>query len=226
MNLFSYQLKLWRGRISVAVVLISFFAFSRSPLRLVGAALQVDDDSSGIPSDVAVLLLGDFIGRGERASEVLRNGMAPRVFWGRTESGEAEKRGYVKNEADFAEDILMKSGLSIDQMIKEDSCHNGSTIDEAWCLHRFFEKHPPFPKKIALVTSWFHTRRARWIFRRIFRDDNVEVVTFLTAAAGVDGTNWWTSEESGFAVINEYIKWVYYLTHYFFDSGLTLAERD
>lgn len=214
MNPLLYQIKQSKKTLCCVVVVIGLLSMRPVLLTWVGSLLQAPDDRSGVPADVAFLLLGGFIERGDKAAEVVLSGRAHRVFWGRNQASLPEIRGYVANEADFAEDLLMRDGLSIDQLIKADSCNNSSTAEEAICLQNYFELHPPFPKKIAIVTSWYHTRRARWIVQRVLADKEVEITTISVTSPISNTTNWWRDEETAFSVINEYIKWVYYLTHY------------
>ena len=215
MHPFLYQLKTWRLKLITLALLFAVVAEKDSALRLIGRALQSPDDTTGVPADVAMLLLGGFIERGDKAASVVQKGLAPRVFWGRTEPDIGEQRGYFKNEADYAEEHLMRNGLSIDQLIKVDGCHDGSTADEAHCLRAYFELHPPFPRKVIIVTGWSHSRRAKWIFRKVFHDTDVEFTSqSVDNPETGNASNWWKKEETGFAVINEYIKWLFYLTHY------------
>src|SRR5207248_2597173 len=80
-----------------------------------------------------------------------------------------------------------------------------STLDEALALKR---EAPVKGKKILLVTSRWHARRARWIFRRTLRQSNV-------VATGVPGgpsaLRWWKDQDMTYAALQEPAKMLYYL---------------
>lgn len=71
-------------------------------------------------------------------------------------------------------------------------------------------------RSIIIVTSPYHTRRARWILRRVFDGSGVEVK--VDAAVPHDGTphpsTWWFYKRGWRDVVGEYVKFVFYALSY------------
>jgi uncharacterized SAM-binding protein YcdF (DUF218 family) len=65
-----------------------------------------------------------------------------------------------------------------------------------------------------LVTSAFHTRRAKWIFDRELAGTPVKLEMVAVPYAGFDQTDWWKNETGLITLNNEYIKLAYYFVKY------------
>ena len=87
-----------------------------------------------------------------------------------------------------------------------------STFDEASAVRQYVAAHQTY--RIILVTSAFHTRRARWIFEKVLAGLPVRLEMVAVPYAGFDQTNWWKNETGLITLNNEYIKWFYYLFKY------------
>jgi len=87
-----------------------------------------------------------------------------------------------------------------------------STFDEAAAFRQYLEARPI--RKIILVTSAFHTRRARWICNGAFSGLRVTLEVAAVPYRDFDQTNWWKHENGLIALNNEYVKLVYYLFKY------------
>ena len=87
-----------------------------------------------------------------------------------------------------------------------------STRDEAAATRQYVEEH--HIESIILVTSAFHTRRARWMFRKELRNSEVALQVVAAPHQGFDETNWWKTEDGLIAVNNEFIKLFYYIMRY------------
>ncbi len=78
-----------------------------------------------------------------------------------------------------------------------------STTEEVARLGRFLEDHPN--SAVTVVTSDYHTRRARLLFRRA----NLHASSLSFVAAPIeefDATNWWQSERGCITYLREYVK--------------------
>lgn len=193
-------------------------------LSRIGRVLEAKNQGV-VSNEFGVILLGGFIDRGETAAEEVRAGRIRKLVWGRVKADKAERLGYVSNESEYLERLLLKQGIASRYFIKLDSCENSSTRDEAECAYIWFRDHPPFPARLTIVTSWFHTRRARWIFRKVWRDQPTQFDTVSAFDSEAPPDRWWEYEDQGFSVINEYIKWVYYMTHYRKDPWAIREEK-
>jgi uncharacterized SAM-binding protein YcdF (DUF218 family) len=69
---------------------------------------------------------------------------------------------------------------------------------------------------VTVVTSPFHSRRARAVFRHVFRGSGIGVrlahAPFDVATSSP--RRWWTREKDLVAVFDESVKGFYYLWHY------------
>ena len=61
-----------------------------------------------------------------------------------------------------------------------------------------------------LVTSAFHTRRARWIFEKTLAGLPVRLQMVAVPYSDFNQTNWWKNENGLITLNNEYIKLFYY----------------
>ena len=88
------------------------------------------------------------------------------------------------------------------------------THDEALKLRDYCEKHGV--NSIVVVTSAYHSRRALWTFRHVFRESN-KLVGMDPAAAGIQTPSpatWWLHKFGWAMVPNEYLKLVGYWVRY------------
>lgn len=69
-------------------------------------------------------------------------------------------------------------------------------------------------RSLIVVTDPLHTRRARLVFREVFRDAGIRVIVRPVDAADFTAANWWRSEEGLRYAWTEYLKLVYHLLGY------------
>jgi len=69
-------------------------------------------------------------------------------------------------------------------------------------------------QRVILVTSAEHTRRARWVFRKVLARMPVEVRSAPVHRLCFDETNWWKSNEGILTYLHEYLKLLFYWFHY------------
>jgi uncharacterized SAM-binding protein YcdF (DUF218 family) len=89
-----------------------------------------------------------------------------------------------------------------------------STYDEAVLLREYATARGV--GSLLVITSGYHSRRALWTLRRVFRGSGVEVG--LSAAPAGRQTpapsTWWLSAWGWHLVAGEYLKFIYYWLHY------------
>jgi uncharacterized SAM-binding protein YcdF (DUF218 family) len=187
----------------------------RLSLPTIGCALMRHDTPVERP-DFYVLLMGDEMGiRAEAARDAFEKfGPAP-VVLGQTEASEFELAGVERSESQRNIQMLIQRGLPSDYLVELEKPEVTSTIEEATRVKQWAEQKFSGHSKLSflVISSWSHTQRAYWIFSRVWRDR--PEVKIMTLSSNTDACRtWWTEEESGIAVIVEYIKWIYYLMHY------------
>jgi uncharacterized SAM-binding protein YcdF (DUF218 family) len=168
------------------IVLCFFLYIGRHPLmRLAGSFWVVDDTPK--PSDAIVMLSDDnYQGdRAARAAELFKAGWAPRVI----ASGRL-LRSYA-GVAELEEHDLTLHGVPESAIVKLPDADR-TTHDECTGIGQFAASHGW--KKILLVTSNYHTRRARYICSRVLPPGT----TLLVSAArdtDYDPDNWWETRQ-------------------------------
>jgi uncharacterized SAM-binding protein YcdF (DUF218 family) len=166
------------------VVFIFLLYLARHPLlRLAGNWWVVSDP---LQHADAIVVIGDDNYSGDRAAygaELFLSGWAPRVV----ASGRM-MRPYSGVAALIAHDIESK-GVPAASVVTFDH-HAANTREEAEALRGFVGQHNWH--KIVLVTSSYHTRRSRYIFRKVF-PLNVSVIVTPARDSEYDPDRWWES---------------------------------
>ena len=167
------------------------------------------------PADVIYVLNGDPNLRPAHAANLYRMGLAPLVAIARAGDSPMVKLGLQLNTTDMCINVLRKLGVPQSSIVELRSPNGvGSTFDEAQLLRSFASEHSL--RRIIVVTSAFHTRRAGWIMRRVLRDAPVQVAMAPIEDPKYSPSNWWTREDGQIAVNDEYVKLVWYRLRYGF----------
>jgi uncharacterized SAM-binding protein YcdF (DUF218 family) len=89
-----------------------------------------------------------------------------------------------------------------------------STYDEAILIHKYVEDHKI--KSLIIVTSAYHSRRARWIFRKVFQGSQTRIGLNPVSTGQQTPTtySWWIYTDGWRLVIGEYLKSIYYWLKY------------
>ncbi len=169
--------------IVIVAVLAALYLLREPLLRAAGEFWVVEDQPEKAD---AIILLGDDnypADRATRVAELYHAGWAPRVI--------ASGR-FLRPYASLAE--LMQHDLT-DRGVPAGAIYRlpsfaGNTREEAVVLRRLAERQ--HWRRVLVVTSNFHTRRARHIFVRVFRN-SADVRMIAARDADYDPTNWWHS---------------------------------
>jgi uncharacterized SAM-binding protein YcdF (DUF218 family) len=175
----------------LALLFLSLLCFgvylARRPLMRFAANWWIVEDH--LQRADAIVVLGDdnFYGdRATRAAEIFRQGLAPLVI----ASGRR-----LRPSADVAELIahdLAGRGIPMEHIVR--FTHDAaSTIEEAQQLAGFVRQRNM--KSLILVTSNYDTRRARYIFCRIFPQD-IELSVASARDGDFDPDRWWEKRSS------------------------------
>jgi uncharacterized SAM-binding protein YcdF (DUF218 family) len=108
--------------------------------------------------------------------------------------------------------VLESRGVSDERIILLEEGQTGHTHGDATLLAAFLESHPD--ARATVVTSHYHTRRARWAFSLVL-GPRAGQVTFVSAPTdGFTAENWWRRQEGRMAVVGEYLKLAFYAVRY------------
>lgn len=179
--------------IRVAFFLLILLALASQAARV----LRVDDPKK---SDAIVVLGGETSLRTTRGLELLRQGMAPRMWI------DVVRRDRVFDQS--LESVAQKYAASLPEANQVKVCPldglstAAETLDVKRCLQPFAIH------RVLIVTSGFHTRRSLSIFRHRLPEYE------FSAAAVHDptqyGTAWWTNREWAKATFDEWTKFVWW----------------
>ena len=195
--------------IMVSFIIVILFYIFRAPI-LTGMAkiLIVEDPLSN--ADIIYLLTGDVTSRPFHAVELYRENYANKIVIPQHEINPAEKLGIYPNPTEAAVKVLLQKGVNKSDIVVIDF-NNGvtSTTDEAIVLRRYVNKTKI--KNVIIVTSAFHSYRARYIFKKVLKETPVNIIMSPASHLKFDETNWWKFEEGLIYFNNEYLKFIHYL---------------
>jgi uncharacterized SAM-binding protein YcdF (DUF218 family) len=177
-------------------------------LALAGVSWWLDCADPPGKADIIVVLGGDY-GRPIYAADLYRQGWAPEVWLARIlpEEGEARARGLgiaLLRETEINRAILLKQGVP-EQAIRLYGQDVDSTRDEAGALACEFGGRG---KRILLVTSRYHARRARLIFRRQLPGAQV---TVCPTPYETRDPSWWRHKHLALNAVSELFRLANYL---------------
>jgi uncharacterized SAM-binding protein YcdF (DUF218 family) len=159
-----------------------FIYVARSPLlRLAGESWIVEDPLEH--SDAIIILSDDnfYADRATRASQVFREGMAPLVVASgrrlRPRAGIAELMEHDLIERGVPKDKILRVPHDADNTREEAEVLAQLALQRKW-------------KSVIVVTSNYHTRRARYIFEKVFPPATVIRVTGARDG-DFDPDRWW-----------------------------------
>jgi uncharacterized SAM-binding protein YcdF (DUF218 family) len=168
------------------VVLLAILYLVRVPLlRFAGEFWIVDDAPEA--SDVIIVLSGDNYDavRASRAAALFRAGLAPHVV----ATGRA-LRSYATT-TDLMKHDLVEHGVPAAAIIPL-THHADDTREEAVAVSEFVASHGW--KKILLVTSNYHTRRAEYIYERTL-PPGTQLRVISAPDTEYDPQSWWRTRE-------------------------------
>jgi uncharacterized SAM-binding protein YcdF (DUF218 family) len=182
------------GRIFLNLMILLFFVsfcfvlyLIRHPLLRFMAESWIIEDT--LDKADALIVLGDdnfYADRVTRAAQLFREGKAPMVV--------ASGRRLRPNAgiAELMEHDLVERGVPKDRIVR--FSHDGdSTLEEAQALVQIVKERKW--RGVIVVTSNFHTRRARYIFHHVF-PQGVEVRVASARDGDFDPELWWQKRKS------------------------------
>lgn len=179
----------------LVLALLGAFYLLRQPfLRAAGTWLIVEDSLQ--PSD-AIVVLGDDnypADRAARAAELYKARWAPRVI--------ASGR-YLRPYASIADLMrldLIERGVPADAVVHFAN-FGANTREEAYAVRGLLREKGWH--RILVVTSNYHTRRARYIYRRVL-DPGMEARVAAARDSGFDPGAWWRSRSALKIFFREY----------------------
>ncbi len=194
---------------ALAILLGTAYAL-RIPLLRVTGNFLVREDPRRV-CDAIYVLGGTPLERGSLGGELLKEGLAPVVYCtGEMIPTTLLTLGLTHTEAALSRIAAIEAGADSTAVHALDV--GTSTFEEAEAIIAHAQQ-AGFTD-IAIVSTEFHLRRVRRVFRKRAKGTGVQVHVIAAASQRYDSERWWESEEGLLMVNNEYVKLVYYWLRY------------
>lgn len=190
--------KLFVLSISFLIIIAIYLAF---PFILEGMGRFLVVREEPVPSDVILVLAGD--DNGERVAEgvnLYKQGYADKIIM----SG--GPLAWKLTSAEWMKKQAVAMGVPAQNILLQKESR--STLEDVVFSLALIEKHGF--KSVILVTSPYHARRAKRIFKRASRGRQIKVVSCPVRESGFRVEGWWSRHEDTSYVIREYMAMVYY----------------
>lgn len=167
-------------------------------------------------SDLIVCLAGEDVERALAVIDAHRQGLAPYIF--RAKEVKPDSFDYLKEKvrdypANFDLFKLIMDSFGIpEKVILSTEDRVNSTLDEAKVVHKFVLDRGF--KSLILITSLTHSRRAWRTFKKVFKDDDIKIISLPSHYQLFNPKDWWTKRKYTKELIFEYQKLIYYKITY------------
>lgn len=172
----------------VFVVVLCFVVYwARHPIMRYAAESWVVDGPAEHAD--AIILLGDdnfYADRATRAAELIRQSAAPVVV------ASGRRLRPSAGMAELLEHDLLERGVPKEKIIRF-ATDADSTLEDALALAQFSAEHRF--RSVIVVTSNYHTRRVRYIFRKVF-PANITLTIASARDGDFDPDRWWEKRRS------------------------------
>lgn len=161
--------------------------------------------------DHVLVLPGDENTRPLVAAALVQTGLARDVLVPQTRTTIDERDGISQPTAQIIRSVLMHRGVSDDRIVLLKGT-SGSTYDDVRALEGFLRERPG--ERMALVTSAFHSRRARMTLKRVLGERSDQVMLVSAPNPGFAASRWWRSREGFRLIVDEHVKLALYSVRY------------
>jgi uncharacterized SAM-binding protein YcdF (DUF218 family) len=206
----AYWRRRWLRRLfAIGLVIAVSYGTAGWWLRAAGRWLDVGETPR--ISDYCLVLSGDYESRPFVAAALNRRGFIRKQIW-LTHPAMADTPLAESDEPTHrAKRILTALGVPPDRVVElPGDCI--STFDEAVVLARAMAEHPT--ATVTVVTSNYHTRRSRWVIRRVLGSSADRVGYVSVPTDYYDADCWWKVEEGFTTYMKEFSKTIFYYLRY------------
>ena len=198
----------------ITILIVLFFVFfSDAILKKIGSIIVLDEKP---PHSEAVIVLNtgiEYYPRLIQASDLFRNGLARMVVINgnrKTDTlRELEAKGFESCCPWYSDSVRILAMLGVPEkyIIRISAEDVFDSVSEAEIVGK--ELIRKNIKKVIITTSKFHTRRAKFIWKKMYAD---QLTVFMVSAKAdpFDPQNWWRDGRQIRWVLAEYGAWVYY----------------
>ena len=209
------QFSIYKVLLFLFIALYFIITFYRTPLlTALGRYLIVEDEP--VKADVIVCLAGKNIERSLAVVDAYRSGLAPYIFMAKISKPDGfdyltkRVRSYPTDFDLFT--FIMKGFQIPEKVILSSEERVDSTLDEVRLVHKFvLEKGF---KSIIVITSLTHSRRAWLTFTKVFKDDDIKIISLPSHYQRFNPKDWWKKRKYINELLLEYQKLLYYKIAY------------
>jgi uncharacterized SAM-binding protein YcdF (DUF218 family) len=201
-------------RMAVVFVIVTtlFVAAWLGRNRLLSAAGQwLNVGEAARTCDYIVILPGGEETRPFVAAAMVKSGQAQTVLIPRVESTPDVLDGTCRPSHEIICDVLVRRGVP-SASVEYIGAGSTNTYTDSLALREFLAGRPQ--STVTVVTSDFHTRRARWIFGRVLAERRDEIHFVAAPDDRVDELSWWHSRAAAWSRVSEYGKMAAYYCLY------------
>ena len=202
--------KRYKLLLGLLVLLLLSVIFRTSLYRFAGNLLIAEDELEQV--DAIFLLGGGAYDRVRETAKLLDQGIADKVICTGVWIPGVLK--LLHNE--YAEAELSKIGLVKNYGVPDENVKaivkGTSTKEESEIILAYCKKHAY--KTVVILSSKFHTRRVRNIFKPLLEAENIKVIVHGAPSSVYRESEWWKYEAGMIMVNNEYMKHIYYFLKY------------
>jgi uncharacterized SAM-binding protein YcdF (DUF218 family) len=207
--------KKWKHIVVTLIFWGLIFAFRHTILVQYARFFEQNNATKG--ADMLLILSGNVDSRSQKAIELYRQGYAP-VLAGTDEREDIDTglRRFMQSDEMILDTVLKYYKIPHFTIKSLQPKGASSTFDEAYDLAAYVKKNPATTRHIIIVTDGFHSRRAYFAFKKIFKLQNItpQMCRLEIAAAytsGYTAHDWWRSEKGMLCYLTEPIKFAAYL---------------
>ena len=215
MSIISFRSRGYRvlAVLAIATGLIAGLLTTRDTWLPTFAGLLVVNDRLE-KADVIVVLSAGSPWRNKKAALLYHQGLAAKIITlGNSYNDHLlPALGKSITDAELNAEIVFRSGVPLRDIVALQEKTAG-TYGEALLLKKYIDEKQSIDSMI-LVTSGFHSRRAKWIFHKVLRQNRVRIIAVEAEIPHFSTQNWWHSEHGVLALFNEYLKFAYYWINY------------
>ena len=209
------QFSIYKVLLFLFIALYFIITFYRTPLlSALGRYLIVEDEPE--KADVIVCLAGKNIERSLATVDIYRKGLAPYIFMAKKSKPDGfdyltkRVRSYPTDFDLFT--LIMKSFQIPEKVILSSEERVDNTLDEVRLVRKYVMEKG-FTSLI-VVTSLTHSRRAWLTFKKVFKDDNITIISLPSHYQLFNPKDWWTKQKNIKDLCIEYQKLIYYKIAY------------
>lgn len=212
-----------KRKIVVSLIIAIVLLFSQYEVLLKGYArfFTIDNATSGMEATI-VILSGNWKTRIPKALELYAAGYGTRLLLTTERSWNFKINLIEMTQEQTAKKIAKILGIQTKfESVRSLKGGATSTFDEAYDLLAFCNKENL--RHIIIVTDFYHTRRALFAFKKVFKGTNIKVEVSAAPNEVFNEENWWFSDRGISVYILEPIKLAVYL---FSSQNVSFLKND